>query len=264
MYSFKTSSSTEVTTLIKKHGTTDALLIKNLSYFTNLPLAEVDEPGVRTMKTGVRYIIQGLGDNTGLVGSEFVVLTFWANQLSTAKEPFLISHAQTLIKARANGPFSKYDLKFIRFVASTVNSEAVKASRNIPELLRKDSEIMDLAYESSTPEGLARLMSGRKQPGAESTSTTDGPPACANHLKPISELPRPGDVNTTNPDLVETLPEIETAIMRIREERREFTFCMMHSDDQLQRLRQKRKFLRTKVLEAQNESDDKGEYSFLD
>ncbi|KAM0541779.1 hypothetical protein ACHAPJ_013101 [Fusarium lateritium] len=243
---FKTSSSTEVTSLINKHGTTDALLIKNLSYFTNLPLAETDEAGVRTMKTGVRYITQSLSDNTGL-----------------PRNLFLISHAHTIINARANGPFSKYDLKFICFVASTVTSEAARTAKNLPELLSKDREIMNLAYEASMPEGLARLMSERKRPGAESPSTTDGSPACANHLKPINELPQPGDTDTTDPDLVETLPEIETAIMRIKEKRREFTFCMVHSEYQLQRLRQKRKFLRTKVLEAQGESDDKGEHSFL-
>ncbi|KAJ4258121.1 hypothetical protein NW762_008262 [Fusarium torreyae] len=87
---------------------------------------------------------------------------------------------------------------------------------------------MNLAYESSMPEGLARLMSERKQPS------------------------------------VETLPEVETAIMCIKEEHRELTFCMVHSDYQLQRLRQKRKFLRTKALEAQGESDNKDEHSFLD
>jgi hypothetical protein len=56
MHTFKTSSSLEITALIKKHGTTDALLIKNLSYFTNVPLKDIDEIGVKSMKTVVRYI----------------------------------------------------------------------------------------------------------------------------------------------------------------------------------------------------------------
>jgi hypothetical protein len=108
MHTFKTSSSPEVTALVKKHSATDALFIKNLSYLTNVPLKDIDEISVKSMKTGVRYIAQGLKDNTGLIEAEYTVLTFGSNQLAGAKVPFLTAHAHIIINARGNGPFYHY------------------------------------------------------------------------------------------------------------------------------------------------------------
>lgn len=136
----QTSSTPEVTALIKKHGTTDALFVKNLSYSTNVPLKDMYEIDVESMKTGLRYIAQGLKDNTGLTEAEYTVLTFWSNHLADAKVPFLTAHAHTLSSSR-NGPFSKHDLDFIRFVASSNKAEAVRTNKMLADFAREESRM---------------------------------------------------------------------------------------------------------------------------
>jgi hypothetical protein len=71
-----------------------------------------------------------LKDNTGLTEAEYTVLTFWSNQLAGAKVPFLTAHAHTIMHARGNGPFSKHDLDFICFVASSIKAEVVSTKQD--------------------------------------------------------------------------------------------------------------------------------------
>ncbi|WZH49971.1 uncharacterized protein QYS62_011198 [Fusarium acuminatum] len=149
LHTFKTSSSPEVSTLIKKHGMTNALFIKNLSYFTNVALKDIDEISYKSMKTGVRYIVQALMDNTGLTRAEYRVLKFWSNQLAGDKIPFLTARAHTIMDARGKDPFSNYDLDFIHFVASSIKSEVASTNKTLADFAKEHGDILDLAYEVS-------------------------------------------------------------------------------------------------------------------
>ncbi|KAM0316767.1 hypothetical protein ACHAPQ_011205 [Fusarium lateritium] len=145
MHTFKTSSSPEVTALIKKHGTTDGLFIKILSHFANVPVTDINGISIRSTKTGVCYIFQSLKDNVGLTEAEYTVLACWSNELASAKVPFLTAHTHTIIDVCGKGPFSKYDLEFVYFMADPIKSKR----EMLAESIEKDGDILDLAYEVS-------------------------------------------------------------------------------------------------------------------
>ncbi|SPJ87066.1 uncharacterized protein FTOL_12091 [Fusarium torulosum] len=200
----QTSSTPEVTALIKKHGTTDALFIKNLSYSTNVPLKDMYEIDVESMKTGLRYIAQGLKDNTGLTEAEYTVLTFWSNHLADAKVPFLTAHAHTLSSSR-NGPFSKHDLDFIRFGGI------------------EDGDILNLAYEASKSKEQARQ--------SEALGEIEEVEAKVAHFAIVSSQDG-------------TLAAIEATIAALECLRKDFTFRSAFLEEPLQLLRQKREALK--------------------
>ncbi|KAF4953261.1 hypothetical protein FGADI_6127 [Fusarium gaditjirri] len=159
---FKTSHSPEVNSLIKKHGITDALFIKNLGYFTNTHLSEVGSQGFTAMKTGVRKIVSGLEDSIGLTATEHLVLTFWSDHLGSAKLSFLAEHAHTIYEARGKtGPFSEPDLKFIRWTVDAMKHEVATTDTMLAEFCAEHGELLDLEYEMRTERGLECLLTGK-------------------------------------------------------------------------------------------------------
>ncbi|KAM0230529.1 hypothetical protein ACHAP5_011365 [Fusarium lateritium] len=124
MHTFKTSSSPEVTALIKKHGTTDGLFIKNLSYFAIVPATDIDGICIKSIKTGVFYILQSLKDNIGLteVGAEV---------------PFFTTHTHTIIDVCGKSTFYKYDLEFVYVMANSIKSGREVPTRCWLNLLRR-------------------------------------------------------------------------------------------------------------------------------
>ncbi|KAF4340780.1 hypothetical protein FBEOM_5302 [Fusarium beomiforme] len=162
---FKTSRSPEVNALIKKHGASDALFIKNLGYFTNISLAAVGESGNTAIHTDVRKIIHDLKDPIGLTPSELSILCFWASHLGSVKILFLGEHACTIFVTKGGkGPYSEYDLGFISFVADNIKKEVAKTEKTMAEACTEYGDVLNIAYALGTKAGKRRLLSGSDKP----------------------------------------------------------------------------------------------------
>ncbi|KAI3577753.1 hypothetical protein IWW34DRAFT_624226 [Fusarium oxysporum f. sp. albedinis] len=190
---FRTSHSTEVTSLIKKHGVTDALFIMNLGYFTNIHLTEVGGQGFAALSPGVRNVDSGLKDPIGLTSSGYRILAFWSNYLRTAKVLFLAEYAYTIHDARGGkGPYSKHDLEFIRWTV----------------------DILDLEYEMRTEAGMKCLWTGSVKPKREYTSAEENMTTSANEHDSLAIADQDMD-KITDPKQSSTLAGVEMAISRI-------------------------------------------------
>ncbi|EGU82598.1 hypothetical protein FOXB_06890 [Fusarium oxysporum f. sp. conglutinans Fo5176] len=191
---FTTSHSTEATSLIMKHGVTNALFIMNLGYFTNTRLAKVGDQGFVAMNTGVRKIASGSKDRIGLTPSEYRILAFWSNHLGSTKVPFLAEHAHTIYEARGKTrPYSKNDL----------------------ESARSTEKILDLEYEMRTEGGLARLLTGREKPKGKYRSGGERMTARAHVPDPLFINGQDID-KITDPKLISSLAGTDMAISRIK------------------------------------------------
>ncbi|KAF5985025.1 hypothetical protein FBULB1_3101 [Fusarium bulbicola] len=212
---FKASYSPEVTSLIKKHGVSDALYIKNLGYFTNIDLNKVGGQGFIAMSTGVRKIVSGLEDPTGLTSTESLVLTFWSNHLSGAKVAFLAEHAQTIYEARGRtGPFSKYDLEFIRWTVDAIRREVATTDIMLAEVCTEYGDILDVEFEMRTQEGMKRLLTGKVMPQEPYTSGEERMAARVNMLNSLFIKDQDMD-KMTDPKQISTLAGVDMAISRI-------------------------------------------------
>ncbi|KAH7215285.1 hypothetical protein DER44DRAFT_855534 [Fusarium oxysporum] len=214
---FTTSHSTEATSLIMKHGVTNALFIMNLRYFTNTRLAKVGDQGFVAMNTGVRKIASSSKDPIRLTPSEYRILAFWSNHLGSTKVPFLAEHAHTIYEARGKTrPYSKHDLEFICWT---------------------HGEILDLEYEMCTEGGLERLLTGREKPKGKYRSGEE-------RMTARAHVPNPLFINNqdidkiTDPTLISSLAGTDMAISRIK------TLCHKKefADKRLNTLNEKRKF----------------------
>ncbi|KAK2687765.1 hypothetical protein QWA68_013234 [Fusarium oxysporum] len=193
---FTTSHSTEATSLIMKHGVTNALFIMNLGYFTNTRLAKVGDQGFVAMNTGVRKIASGSKDPIGLTPSEYRILAFWSNHLGSTKLPFLAEHAHTIYEARGKTrPYSKHDLEFICWTVA-----------------RKKSSIWN---EMRTEGGLARLLTGREKPKGKYRSGGERMTARAHVPNPLFINDQDID-KITDPKLISSLAGTDMAISRIK------------------------------------------------
>ncbi|KIL87727.1 hypothetical protein FAVG1_09438 [Fusarium avenaceum] len=156
---FKGSSSAEVSALTKKHGTANAIFIMNVSCFSNVALEDIDEISLKSIETGVRFVVQALMDNTGLTKLECRLLKVWSTQLAGDKIPFLTARAHTIIDARGKGPFSKYDLSFIHYVASCIKFEAARRYKALKYIMLQNlnGAMAEFTIASSHPETLMNI-----------------------------------------------------------------------------------------------------------
>ncbi|KAF9770149.1 hypothetical protein IL306_012332, partial [Fusarium sp. DS 682] len=212
---FNTSRSSEVNALIKKHGITDALFIKNLGYFSNISLTEIRSSGYTTMHTGVRLIVHALKDPIGLTPTEVLILSFWASHLGVAKIPFLGEHALTIFAARgAKGPYSEGDLEFMNIAADCIKDEVKTTEKTRSQACTEYGDILDVAYALTMNGGKELLLSGadkppREAPGAEEIQSA--PPD-----KPEDIIMGKQDIDKlTDPKEIHTLAGVELAISRI-------------------------------------------------
>ncbi|KAF5529301.1 hypothetical protein FMEXI_14234 [Fusarium mexicanum] len=189
---FTTSNSPEVTSLIKKHGVSDALFIKNLGYFTNIDLNK---------------IASGLEDPTGLTSTECHVLAFWSNHLSGAKVAFLAGHAQTIYEARGRtGPFSKYDLEFVHWTVDAIRREVATTDITLAEVCTEYGDILDVEFEMRTEEGMKRLLTGKVKPQEPYRSGDEKMAARVNMLNSLFIKDQDMD-KLTDPKQISTLLE---------------------------------------------------------
>ncbi|RKL03943.1 hypothetical protein BFJ71_g3912 [Fusarium oxysporum] len=192
---FRTSHSTEVTSLIKKHGVTDALFIMNRGYFTNIHLTEKDP--------------------IGLTSSGYRILAFWSNYLRTAKVLFLTEYAYTIHDARGGkGPYSKHDLEFIRWTVGATKHEIATTDKPLDEGCTDHGDILDLEYEMRTEAGMKCLWTGSVKPKREYTSAEENMTTSANEHDSLAIADQDMD-KITDPKQSSTLAGVEMAISRI-------------------------------------------------
>ncbi|EXK34577.1 hypothetical protein FOXG_13584 [Fusarium oxysporum f. sp. lycopersici 4287] len=211
----RTSHSTEVTSLIKKHGVTDALFIMNLGYFTNIHLTEVGGQGFAALSPGVRNVDSGLKNPIGLTSSGYRILAFWSNHLGTAKVLFLAEYAYTIHDARGGkGPYSKHDLEFIRWTVGAMKHEIATTDKLLDEGCTDHGDILDLEYEMRTEAGMKCLLTGSVKPKREYTTAEENMTTSANEHDSLAIADQDID-KITDPKQSSTLAGVEMAISRI-------------------------------------------------
>ncbi|EWZ97107.1 hypothetical protein NW765_010497 [Fusarium oxysporum] len=179
---FRTSHSTEVTSLIKKHGVTDALFIMNRGYFTNIHLTEVGGQGFAALSPGVL---------------------------------FLTEYAYTIHDARGGkGPYSKHDLEFIRWTVGATKHEIATTDKPLDEGCTDHGDILDLEYEMRTEAGMKCLWTGSVKPKREYTSAEENMTTSANEHDSLAIADQDMD-KITDPKQSSTLAGVEMAISRI-------------------------------------------------
>ncbi|KAG5660292.1 hypothetical protein KAF25_003814 [Fusarium avenaceum] len=120
--------------------------LNNPTCHLNVALEDIDEASLKDIENGVRYVVQALMYNAGLTESECRLLEVWSCQLTGDKIHFFTAHTHTIIHARGNGPFSKYDLSFIHYVASCIKFEAASTNKTLADFAKEHGDILNLAY----------------------------------------------------------------------------------------------------------------------
>ncbi|CAJ0543360.1 Ff.00g005390.m01.CDS01 [Fusarium sp. VM40] len=216
---FKSGSSPEFSALSKKHGMANAVFIKHVSikhvsYSSNVALEDIDETRLKDIETGVRYVVQALMDNAGLTKSECRLLQGWSCQLAGDKVPFLTARAHTIIDARGKGPFSKYDLSFIHYVASCIKFEAASTNKTLADFAKEHGDILDLAY--TVAKGRYKALK-------------------SNMLENLNGAMAEFTIASSHP---ETLVNIEAAIDELEDVSKAFTSIQTQLEEQIQLLHQ--------------------------
>ncbi|KAI6754586.1 hypothetical protein HG530_012338 [Fusarium avenaceum] len=207
----KSGSSPEVSALSKKHGMANAVFIKHVS---NKLVSDSSNVALGDIETGVRYVVQALMDNAGLTKSECRLLQGWSCQLAGDKIPFLTARAHTIIDARGKGPFSKYDLRFIQYVASCIKFEAASTNKTLADLTKEHGDILSLACEVA--KGIYKALK-------------------SNLLENLNGAMAEFRIASSHP---ETLVNIEAAIAELEDVSKAFTSIQTQLEEQLQLLHQ--------------------------